>query len=63
MKDRKKLSGTDMGIVLSIIGIIASVAVIVMNFIDGESKAVGIALFCSCTATLSINVRNKRNDK
>ena len=63
MKNNKKLNGTDIGIIFSIIGMIASIAVIILNFIDGESKAVGIALFCSCTATLLTNVRNKRNDK
>lgn len=60
MKNKKKITGTDMGIVFSIIGMIASIIVIIMNFIDGESKTVGIVLFCACLATLSANVGIKK---
>ena len=51
------------GIILSAIGIIASIGVIVLNLIDGERIAVGIALFCACSATLATNVRNKKDKK
>lgn len=63
MKNKKKITSTDVGIIFSIIGIIASIIVIIMNFIDGENKTVGIALLCSCSATLSANVRNKKDCK
>lgn len=63
MKNKKKLTGSDIGVLLSIIGIIASLMVIILNVINGESITVGIALLCSCSATLSTNVRNKRNEK
>ena len=58
-----KINGTDIGIIFSVIGMIASIVVIIMNFIDGESKSVGIALLCSCAAVLSTNVRNKRSEQ
>ena len=61
MKKQKKINGTDLGILFSIVGLLASVAVIVINLIDRENLAVGIALFCACAATLSTNVRNKKN--
>ena len=61
MKKLKEIDVTDLGIVFSVVGLLASVAVIVINFIEGESKAVGIALLCACAATLSTNVRNKKN--
>ena len=61
MKKQKKFDGSDLGILFSVIGLLASLAVIVFDCVDGESPAVGIALFCACAATLSTNVRNKKN--
>lgn len=64
MKEKnKKITATDIGIIFSIIGIIASIILIVLNFIDNESKAIGISLFCACTASLAANVNNKKRNK
>ena len=60
---KKPFNASDIGIIAAIIGMVASLVIIVMNFIEHESKSVGIVLFCSCAATLATNVRNKRNNK
>ena len=59
----KKVTGPNVGIVLSIVGIIASILVIVINAMKKESVGVGIGLLLFCILTLSTNVRNKRNEK
>lgn len=59
----KKINEYDVGIIFSIIGIIASLLVIIINVINHESITVGIGLICSCSATLATNVRNKKNNK
>ncbi len=61
--NNKKTDLNKMGIVFSIAGIIASIFVIIMNIIDGESKTLGIVLLCACSATLSANVVNRKNNK
>lgn len=61
--EKKKITGTDLGIIFSIIGIIASIILIVLNFINAENKTVGIVLLCACSASLSANVTNKKNNK
>ena len=61
MKNNKTADINKVGIIVSIIGIIASIAVIIMNMIDGESKTIGIVLLCACTATLSANIVNRKN--
>ena len=63
MKNKKKITGYEVGIVFSIIGIVASVMVIIINLVKGESAAVGIGLLCFCFLNLLINVRDKRNSK
>ena len=63
MKKKRKITGTDVGIAMSVVGLLASLIVIVFSFIDGTSKATGVALFCACSACLSMNARNKRNEK
>lgn len=59
----KKITGTDLGIIFSIIGMIASIILIILNFVNDESKTIGIVLLCSCSANLCANARNKKNDK
>jgi len=59
----KKITGFDVGIIFSIIGIIASVLVIVINVLKNESVGVGIGLLLFCILTLSTNIRNKRNER
>ena len=60
---KKKITGSDVGIMFSIIGIIASIIVIIINAIKNESIGVGIGLLLFCILTLSTNARNKRWDK
>lgn len=61
MKEEKKgITGTDIGIICSIAGIIASIILIVMNVVDNDSITVGIILLCACTINLITNVRVKR---
>ena len=60
---KKKISGFDVGIIFSIVGIIASILVIIINLLKNESVGVGIGLLLFCILTLSTNVRNKRNEK
>ena len=59
----KKITGTDLGIIFSIIGMIASIILIVLNLVNDESKTIGIVLLCTCSANLCTNVSNKKNDK
>ena len=63
MKKKKKLTGSDVGVIFSVIGIIASIFVIIINALKNESIGVGIGLLLFCILTLSTNVRNKRNEK
>ena len=60
---KKKINGYDVGIVFSIIGIIASILVIIISFIKKESIGVGIGLLLFCILSLSYNIRNKKNEK
>ena len=46
-----------------IVGIIASILVIVIDIVKKESVGVGIGLLLFGILTLSTNVRNKRNEK
>lgn len=61
--NEKKITGTDLGIMFSIIGIVASIILIVLSFINDESKTIGIILLCACSASLSANVTNKKIGK
>ena len=60
---KKKITGSNVGIIFSIIGIIASIIVIIINALKNESIGVGIGLLLFCILTLSTNARNKRNEK
>ena len=61
--NKKKITGNDLGIIFSIIGIVASLILMVLNLINDESKTIAIVLICGCSASLSVNVRNKKNEK
>ena len=61
--NKKKITGSDTGIIFSIVGIIASILVIIINSLKNESVGIGIGLLLFCILTLSTNVRNKRNEK
>ena len=63
MKKNKRITGSEVGIIFSIIGIIASVFVIIIDTLKKDSVGVGIGLLLFCILTLSTNIRNKRNEK
>lgn len=60
---KKKITGSDVGIIFSIVGIIASIIVVILDAFNNESIGVGIGLLLFCILSLSTNVRNKRNEK
>lgn len=61
--EKKKITGSDVGIIFSVVGIIASILVIIINALKNEDIGVGIGLLLFCILTLFTNVRNKRNEK
>ena len=63
MKNKKKMTESDVGIIFSIVGIIASILVIIINAIKRESIGVGIGLLIFCFLTLSTNIKNKKDNK
>ena len=64
MKEKKKvITSENLGILFSVIGIIASIIVIILNFVNNENKTIGIVSLCTCSVSLSANVNNKKNKK
>lgn len=63
MKENKKINGYDVGIIFSIVGIIASILVIIIDALKNESVGVGIGLLLFCILSLLINIKQKRNEK
>lgn len=63
MKEKKKINGYDVGIIFSIVGIIASILVIIIDALNNESVGVGIGLLLFCILSLLINIKQKRNEK
>ena len=62
MNNNKKIKGFDIGIFLSIVGIVASLLVIILNAIKQESIGVGIGLLLFSILSLTTNIRNiKKN--
>ena len=60
MKNKKKFNAYDIGIIFSIIGIVAGILVIVVN---SENKTNGIASICTCSVILSACIRYKKSNK
>lgn len=58
-----KITGSDVGIIVSIIGCIASVIVIVLNALKGESVGVGIGLLLFCSLSLLRYIKDKKQNK
>ena len=58
----KKINGYDVGIVFSIVGIVASIIVIIIDIIKKESVGVGIGLIIFCFLSLFTNIKNKKRD-
>ena len=59
----KKINEYTVGIIFSIVGIIASVAVIILKLTDNESPGVGIGLLIACVLSLIVNIKQKNNQK
>lgn len=59
----KKINEYTVGIIFSIVGIIASLAVIILKLNDKESPGVGIGLFIGCVLSLIVNIKQKNNQK
>ena len=60
---KNKINGYDVGIIFSIIGIIASIMLIVICALKNESVGVGIGLLLSCILSLTNNIRLKKKEK
>ena len=61
MKEKKTITGTDVAIICSTIGVIASIILIAMDIIEHESTTVGIGFFWLCITHLLVNVKNKKD--
>lgn len=61
MRKKRKITGPDVGIIFSIIGIIASILVIILDALKSESIGVGLGLLIFCLLSLLINMKNKNN--
>ena len=59
MKYKKRITGLDVGIICSIVGIIASILVIIIDLVKKESAGVGIGLLIFCFLSLLTNMKNK----
>lgn len=55
----KKITNADIGIIFSIIGIIASILVIIITAINKESIGVGIGLLIFSFISLLTNIKKK----
>lgn len=56
----KKINEYTLGIIFSVIGIIASIAIIVLKLISKDNVAIGIVLLCACTGLLIVNIKQKK---
>ncbi len=63
MKDSRKITDYNVGIVFSIVGIIASIFVIIINILNNESIGVGIGLVIFCFLSLFKNIKREKSNK
>ena len=49
-----------LGIILSIAGIIASIAIVVLKMISKDNVAIGIVLLVACICSLVVNIKQKK---
>lgn len=63
MKDSRKKMDSNVGIVFSIVGIIASIFVIIINILNNESIGVGIGLVIFCFLSLLKNIKKEKSNK
>ena len=57
----KKINQYDIGIIFSIVGIIASIGVIALKLFNKENIAIGILLLVACFGMLVINIKQKKD--
>ncbi len=58
----KKINEYTLGIIFSIVGIIASIAIIILKISSKDNITVGIVLLIACALSLIVNIKQK-NDK
>ena len=56
----KKMNEYDFGIIASIVGIIASIAIIILKLISKDNITVGIVLLIACALSLIVNIKQKK---
>jgi heme/copper-type cytochrome/quinol oxidase subunit 4 len=56
----KKFNEYTLGIILSIAGIIASIAIVVLKMISKDNVAIGIVLLVACICSLVVNIKQKK---
>lgn len=60
---RKKIDGFFVGIILSVIALIASIFLIILNVVKSESIGVGLGLVVFSILSLVNNIKNMRREK
>ena len=58
---KRKIMWNDIGLIGSILGIIASIILIILNLIDNNLLIIAIVLLCSCSITLIANISQRNN--
>ena len=56
----KKINEYTLGIIFSIVGIIASIAIIILKLISKDNITVGIVLLVACVLSLIVNIKQKK---
>lgn len=59
----KKINEYTVGIIFSIVGIIASIAIIILKLISKDNITVGIVLLIACALSLIVNIKQKKDKK
>lgn len=59
----KKINEYTLGIIFSIVGIIASIAIIILKLISKDNITVGIVLLIACVLSLIVNIKQKKDKK
>ena len=59
----KKINEYTVGIIFSIVGIIASIAIIILKLTSKDNVTVGIVLFIACILSLIVNIKQKKDNK
>ena len=57
----KKFNEYTLGIIFSIIGIIASIGIIALKLFNKENIAIGIVLLVACISVLIVNIKQKKD--